>query len=71
MVSYLKYFDGFSALDEWPPECWVNVETPTADELVELKNILDLPEVSIRALSGSLYFPNKQTRHIIENAASI
>ena len=64
MVSYLKYFDGFSALDEWPPECWVHVETPTADELVELKNILDLPEVSIRALSGSLYFPNK---HVIES----
>ena len=61
MVSYLKYSDGFSALDEWTPECWVNVETPTADELVELKNIFDLPPASIRVSSGSLYFPNKQT----------
>ena len=51
MVSYLKYSDGFSALDEWTPECWVNVETPTADELVELKNIFDLPEDFLNDLS--------------------
>ena len=44
MVSYLKYSGGFSALDEWTPECWIIVETPTADELVELKNIFGLPE---------------------------
>ena len=51
MVSYLKYSDGFSTLDEWTPECWVNVETPTADELVELKNIFDLPEDFLNGLS--------------------
>ena len=34
----MKYSDCFSTLDEWTPECWVNVETPTADELVELKS---------------------------------
>ena len=51
MVSYLKYFEGFSALDEWNPECWVYVETPTADELVELKNIFDLPEDFLNDLS--------------------
>ena len=51
MVSYLKYSDGFSALDEWTPECWVNVETPTADELVELKNIFGLPEDFLNDLS--------------------
>ena len=51
MVSYLKYFEGFSALDEWNPECWVYVETPTADELVELKNIFDLPEDFLSDLS--------------------
>ena len=51
MVSYLKCSDGFSALDEWTPECWVNVETPTADELVELKNRFDLPEDFLNDLS--------------------
>lgn len=51
MVSYLKCSDGFSALDEWTPECWVNVETPSTDELKELKNIFNLPEDFLNDLS--------------------
>ena len=51
MVTYLKCSDGFSIVDEWTPGCWVNVETPTADELGRLKNRFGLPEDFLNDIS--------------------
>ena len=44
MTTYLKYSEDFSISNEWTPGCWVNIETPTPDELTNLKAKFGLPE---------------------------
>ena len=43
MTTYLKYSEDFSISNEWTPGCWVNIETPTPDELTNLKAKFGLP----------------------------
>ena len=44
MTTYLKYSEDFLITKEWTPECWVNIETPTPEELTNLKAKFGLPE---------------------------
>ena len=44
MTTYLKYSEDFSISNEWTPGCWVNIETPTPEELTNLKAKFGLPE---------------------------
>ena len=50
MTTYLKYSEDFSISNEWTPGCWVNIETPTPDELTNLKAKFGLPEDFLNAL---------------------
>ena len=51
MTTYLKYSEDFSITKEWTPGCWVNIETPTPDELTNLKAKFGLPEDFLNDLS--------------------
>ncbi|MDE6238167.1 MAG: magnesium transporter CorA family protein, partial [Muribaculaceae bacterium] len=51
MVTYMKYSEGFSAINEWTPGCWVNIETPTLDELTNLRARFGLPEDFLNDIS--------------------
>ena len=51
MITYLKCRKGFSEIDEWSPECWVNVERPTPDELKVLGERFGLPEDFVNDIS--------------------
>ena len=51
MTTYLKYSEDFSISNEWTPGCWVNIETPTPDELTNLKAKFGLPEDFLNDLS--------------------
>ena len=47
----MKYSEGFSAINEWTPGCWVNIETPTLDELTNLRARFGLPEDFLNDIS--------------------
>ena len=51
MITYLKYSEDFLITKEWAPGCWVNIETPTPDELTNLKAKFGLPEDFLNDLS--------------------
>ena len=51
MTTYLKYSDDFLITKEWTPGCWVNIETPTPDELTDLTAKFGLPEDFLNDLS--------------------
>ena len=51
MTTYLKYSEDFLITKEWTPGCWVNIETPTPDELTGLKAKFGLPEDFLNDLS--------------------
>ena len=51
MTTYLKYSEDFLITKEWTPGSWVNIETPTPDELTNLKARFGLPEDFLNDLS--------------------
>lgn len=51
MTTYLKYSEDFLITKEWTPGSWVNIETPTPDELTNLKAKFGLPEDFLNDLS--------------------
>ena len=51
MITYLKYSEDFLIAKEWAPGSWVNIETPTPDELTNLKAKFGLPEDFLNDLS--------------------
>ena len=51
MTTYLRYSEDFLITKEWTPGCWVNIETPTPDELTNLKAKFGLPEDFLNDLS--------------------
>ena len=51
MITYLKYSEDFLITKEWAPGSWVNIETPTPDELTNLKAKFGLPEDFLNDLS--------------------
>lgn len=51
MTTYLKYSEDFLITKEWIPGSWVNIETPTPDELTNLKAKFGLPEDFLNDLS--------------------
>ncbi|MDE6247402.1 MAG: magnesium transporter CorA family protein [Muribaculaceae bacterium] len=51
MTTYLKYSEDFLITKEWAPGSWVNIETPTPDELMNLKAKFGLPEDFLNDLS--------------------
>ena len=51
MTTYLKYYEDFLITKEWTPGSWVNIETPTPDELMNLKDKFGLPEDFLNDLS--------------------
>ena len=51
MTTYLKYSEDFLITKEWTPESWVNIETPTPDELTNLIAKFGLPEDFLNDLS--------------------
>ncbi|MDZ4668451.1 MAG: magnesium transporter CorA family protein [bacterium] len=44
MKSFIKSSNGFSNIDHWEANCWVNVECPTAADKVYLIDDLKIPE---------------------------
>lgn len=51
MTTYLRYSEDFLITKEWTPGSWVNIETPTPDELSNLKAKFGLPEDFLNDLS--------------------
>ena len=51
MTTYLKYSEDFLITKEWTPGSWINIETPTPDELMNLKTKFGLPEDFLNDLS--------------------
>ena len=51
MTTYLRYSEDFLITKEWTPGSWVNIETPTPDELTNLKAKFGLPEDFLNDLS--------------------
>ena len=51
MTTYLKYSEDFLITKEWTPGSWVNIESPTPDELTNLKAKFGLPEDFLNDLS--------------------
>ena len=44
MKAFIKCSDGFSFLDKWEPNCWVNVENPGSSDKSYLIDDLKIPE---------------------------
>lgn len=44
MITYLKNVRGYKIIDEWEPNCWINVECPTEDEIALLSGRFSIPQ---------------------------
>jgi magnesium transporter len=44
MITYLKNVRGYKIIDEWEPNCWINVECPTEDEIALLSGRFNIPQ---------------------------
>lgn len=51
MRKYYNSDDGFIELEEWQPECWINIECPDLQDLLYLKDELGVPETFLDSAS--------------------
>jgi len=43
MKNYLVNKDGYQEIEKWEPNCWINIQCPTPDEMEYLVNTLNVP----------------------------
>ncbi len=43
MITYLKNEKGFRPIEEWVPNCWINVECPTEEEVAFISEKFNIP----------------------------
>lgn len=43
MITYLKNEKGFRPIENWVPDCWINVECPTEDEVAVMIGKYNIP----------------------------
>jgi magnesium transporter len=44
MITYLKNIRGYKIIDQWEPNCWINVECPTEEEIALLSARFNIPQ---------------------------
>jgi magnesium transporter len=44
MITYLKNVRGYKIIDQWEPNCWINVECPTEEEIALLSARFNIPQ---------------------------
>jgi len=44
MITYLKNLRGYKIIDQWEPNCWINVECPTEEEIALLSARFNIPQ---------------------------
>ena len=44
MITYLKNERGYKVIDQWEPDCWINVECPTDEELALIGARYNIPQ---------------------------
>ena len=53
MKSYWNTIGGLSQLEEWQPNCWIQVTCPTEDDQHELEERFDIPDYFITDISDT------------------
>lgn len=44
MITYLKNIRGYRTIENWEPNCWINVECPTDEEIALLSARFNIPQ---------------------------
>ncbi|MFI3239648.1 MAG: magnesium transporter CorA family protein [Bacteroidales bacterium] len=61
MKRFLFCESGFSEIESWKPNCWVNVESPTADDFRFLTEELNVPEEFLNDIADIDERPRTET----------
>lgn len=61
MKRFLFCENGFSEIENWKPNCWVNVESPTADDFRFLTEELNVPEEFLNDIADVDERPRTET----------
>ena len=53
MKTYWNYTGGLKALQEWEPNCWIQVTCPTEDDQQELQERFNIPDYFMSDISDT------------------